>query len=245
MNRFALLALGCFSLAPLTSHAVAINDELAVQLDLSLASDYRSRGISQTKNDPAAQFGATLQHISGLYLGVWTSNVDFGFGLKTRQEVEYYAGWLWQITEPVSLDLGYIKYAYPNESQFNQSEVYAILNAYGFILGNYYSGDAPGEDSKQSTLYNYLGYETRLPLETGLKLRYGRMDFKDPRFWSQDGQSSEAYHEWEAKLTHDFVGLTWGLSYIDTDLSDSQCASNSGFTDTCSATWVASVSSSF
>ena len=243
MKRVTLLAL---ILAPLASQAVELNQDFSLQVDLALLSDYRTRGISQTQNDPAAQASATLLHSSGLYAGVWTSNVDFGFGLKTRQEVDYYAGWYWQATDEVNLDLGYIKYSYPKEGQFNQSEAYAILGAYGFKLGAQYSNDAKnliGE--KQDTFYSYVSYEHTLPLDVGLKLRYGRNDFKDPLFWSAQGESSDAYHEWEAKLTRDFVGVTWGLAYIDTDLSESECASYYGFTDVCSSTWVASVSKRF
>ncbi|AYF87591.1 TorF family putative porin [Pseudomonas sp. JS3066] len=243
MRRITLLAL---TLAPLACQALQLNDDFSVQVDLAVLSDYRTRGISQTQNDPAAQAGATLLHSSGLYAGAWTSNVDYGFGLKTRQEVDYYAGWYWQATDEVNLDLGYIKYSYPKESQFNQSEVYAILGAYGFKLAAFYSNDAStvfGED--QDALYSYAGYQTSLPLEVELELRYGRMDFKDPMFWSTGGDSTDSYHEWEAKLTRDFLGVTWGLSYIDTDLSESECASNYGFTDVCTATWVASARKTF
>ena len=187
----------------------------------------------------------TLLHSSGLYLGTWSSNVDFGGGLKTRQEVDYYGGWLWQASADISLDLGYLKYSYPREAQFNQSEVYGILSVYGVKLGAYYSDDAPGIDSQQSTLYRYLGYETRLPLELGLQLRYGQMDFKDPRLIRASGQGEDSYHEWEAKLTREMAGLELGLSYIDTDLSRSQCTSNYGFSDLCGATWVASIKKTF
>ena len=245
MKAMPLLALTSLSLLPLSSHAIPLNDDFAVLVDLTLASDYRTRGISQTQNDPAVQAGLTLAHSSGLYLGAWSSNVDFGGGLKTRQEIDYYAGWLWQATEAVSLDLGYIKYAYPKESQFNQSEVYSILSAYGVKLAAYYSSDAPGIDSKQSSLYSYIGYETELPLDSGLKLRYGNMDFKDPHLYSNSGEAEDSYREWEVRLTHELAGVTLGLSYVDTNLSKSQCASNWGFDDVCSATVVASVSRSF
>jgi uncharacterized protein (TIGR02001 family) len=243
-TRVLLAGLALFPLAG--QAAIPLNDDFAVEVDLTLASDYRTRGISQTQNDPAAQAGATLLHSSGLYAGAWTSNVDFGFGLKTRQEVDYYAGWFWQANDDISLDLGYIKYAYPKEGQFNQSEVYSILSAYGFKAAAYYSSDAPnviGED--QDTLYTYVGYETTLPADIGLKLRYGRMDFKDPLYYSANGTSADSYREWEAKVSYDLFDVTWGLSYIDTDLSDDQCASNYGFTDTCGSTVVASVSKSF
>lgn len=245
MKASTLFALGSLSLLPLSSQAVPLNDDFALLLDVTLASDYRTRGISQTRNDPAIQAGATLAHSSGLYLGAWSSNVDFGGGLKTRQEIDYYGGWLWQATEEVSLDVGYLKYAYPKESQFNQSEVYGIFSAYGVKLAAYYSDDAPGIDSQQNSLYSYIGYETQLPHDVGLRLRYGLMDFKDPHLYSASGAAEDSYHEWEVKLTHELAGVMLGLSYIDTDLSKSQCASNWGFEDVCSATVVASVSKSF
>lgn len=245
MKAFALFALGSLSVLPLSSQALPLNDDFAALVDVTLASDYRTRGISQTQNDPALQASVTLAHSSGLYLGAWSSNVDFGGGLKTRQEVDYYAGWLWQATDAVSLDLGYLKYTYPKESQFNQGETYAILSVHGVKLAAYYSADAPGIDSKQSSLYSYVGYETELPYDTGLKLRYGNMDFKDPHLYLTSGDVEDSYREWEVKLTHELAGAVLGLSYIDTDLSKSQCASNWGFDDVCSATVVASISKSF
>ena len=158
MNVFTLFALGSLSLLPLSSHAVPLNDDFSLLLDVNLASDYRSRGISQTQNDPALQAGATLTHSSGLYLGAWSSNVNFG---------------------------------------------------------------------------------------TGLKLRYGNMDFKDPTLYSNSGEAEDSYREWEVRLTYELAGVTLGLSYVDTNLSKSQCASNWGFDDVCSATVVASISKSF
>ena len=246
MNVRSALTLASLVLAPLTSQALTLNDNFSLDMTLGVVSDYRTRGISQTLGDPAIQAGATLVHSSGLYIGAWTSNVDFGGPYKTRQELEYYAGYYWQASEAISLDLGYLKYDYPKEGQFNMSEVYAILDVYGVKLGANYSNDTPnffGED--QDTLYTYLSYKIELPAEIGLDLRVGRNDVKDPAFWSTSGESRDAYTEWEAKLTRDFVGVTWGLSYIDTDLSKSECASWYGYDDLCTATVVASASKAF
>ena len=246
MNARSLFTLASLVLAPLTTQALTLNDDFSLDMSLAAVSDYRSRGISQTLGDPAVQAGATLLHSSGLYVGAWTSNVDFGGDFKTRQELEYYAGYYWQATEAISLDLGYIKYDYPKEGQFNLSEVYAILDVYGVKLGGYYSKDTPnvfGED--QDTLYTYLSYKIALPAEVGLDLRVGRNDVKDPAFWSASGDNRESYYEWEAKVSREFVGVTWGLSYIDTDLSKSECADWYGYGDLCTATVVASATKNF
>ena len=60
-----------------------------------------------------------------------------------------------------------------------------------------------------------------------------------------ENSDPDAYREWEARLTRDFLGLTWRLSYLDTDLSQAECASSYGFDDVCSATVVAAVSKHF
>ena len=46
-------------------------------------------------------------------------------------------------------------------------------------------------------------------------------------------------------MTRDLLGVTWGLSYIDTDLSDAECMSFSGYDDLCSSTLVVSASKTF
>ncbi|MDD2058788.1 TorF family putative porin [Pseudomonas sp. GD03860] len=246
MNARTIFTVAGLLLAPLTSQALTLSDDFSLELTLDAVSDYRSRGVSQTLGDPALQAGATLIHGSGLYLGAWTSNVDYGFDYKTRQEVDYYAGWYWQATDAISLDLGYLKYSYPKEGQFNMSEVYAILDLYGVKLGANYSSDTPnafGED--QDTLYSYLGYSFTLPADVGVELRVGYNDVKDPAFWATNGDNRDAYYEWEVKLTRAFFGVTWGLSYIDTDLKKSECMSWYGYDDLCSATLVASASKTF
>ncbi len=241
MQRHLTFALVAGLLAP-TAHAIELNDNLSLELNAGLYSDYRTRGISQTQNDPALQGSATLLHSSGLYAGVWSSNVDFGYASRTRQELDYYAGYYWQISDAIALDASYIKYAYPRQGDFNYGEYHAELSAYGAFLGGNYADDLGGA---QSYLYSYLGYRTDLPQEIGLELRYGRVDYKDPLFFSNSGNTRSAYHEWEAKLSRTLFELDWSLSYVDTNLSQTECASYLGFDDICSATLVVGVSKTF
>ncbi|SDB67198.1 TorF family putative porin [Pseudomonas sp. NFACC13-1] len=241
--RFARLVLVVGVTVPVVSvHAVELNENWSLLLNVGAFSEYSSRGISQTQRNPAIQASATIAHSSGLYAGLWTSNVDFGGGLDARQEVDYIAGYLWQPSDKVGLDLGYIKYTYDKSSLLNLSETYAVLTAYDFVLGASYSNDNFGD---QSALYEFVGYKVALPYDTALDLRYGRADFKDPVLVSNDGKGSDSYREWEAKLSHDFVGVKWSLSYIDTDLSEAQCQSYIFYKDVCSARFVVGASKSF
>lgn len=89
------------------------------------------------------------------------------------------------------------------------------------------------------------GYETSLPAEVGLALRYGLVDYKDEVLVSRSGNTRSTYNEWEVKLTKDLFGATWGIAYVDTDMSRVECENFLGYDDLCDATAVASVSKSF
>lgn len=242
MKRLALAGLASLLATSIPAQAIPLSDSLELTLTAEAVSDYRSRGQSQTLGDPALQASATLAHDSGLYLGAWASNVDFGNDLKTRLEVDYYAGYFWQIHDEVSLDLGYVKYAYSKEGQLNYAESYAILSAYGVQLGHQYASDYAGD---QAYSWSYLGYETSLPADIGLALRYGLVDYKDEVLVSSSGNTRSTYNEWEVKLTKDLLGATWGIAYVDTDMSKAECDNFLGYDDLCEATAVASVSKSF
>ncbi len=224
------------------SQAITLNDNFSLNLNIGAYSDYRSRGISLTQGDPAVQASATLSHSSGAYAGIWTSNVDFGYGSKTRQEIDYYVGYFWQATDDISLDLTYYKYEYPKEGELNQSEIYAKLAAYGAYVGGYYTDDYAQD---QNYFYGFVGYETTLPGEIGLDLRYGKVDFKDPIFFDSNGKNRESYNEWQVKLSKALIGVDWSASYVNTNLSDAECLSYSGFDDICSPTIVVAASKSF
>src|SRR3954466_14720718 len=51
-----------------------------VTRNITLASEYRFRGIEQTFGKPAIQGGFDYSHASGIYLGNWNSNVSQGAG---------------------------------------------------------------------------------------------------------------------------------------------------------------------
>ena len=222
--------------------AVQLNDDFTLALNAGLFSNYWSRGVSQTKGDPAVQGSVTLIHSSGLYAGLWSSNVDFGNGSKTRQEIDYYAGYFWQATDHVSLDVAYYKYEYPKESSLNYSEYYAKLTAYGFNVGGYYSDNLYDD---QSYLYSFAGYTLELPYEAKLDLSYGKVDYKDPVFASGNGHTRDSYNLWMAKVSKPLFGFTWSAAYGDTNLSRQECMSFNGYDDICSSTVIFGVEKSF
>lgn len=257
MKTLATFALASLALAPLGSQALELNDEFSLAITPTIVSDYRASGISQTLGDPAAQLNLVLTHASGLYAGVWTSNVNFGNDLDTRQELEYYAGYFWQINDNISLDTFFTQYEYPRDSEFNMSDVQSVLDVYGVLLGGKYANNMKGpdyedengnwQDGKQNEdlISGFIGYHTVLPAEIGFETRYEHVDYKDDVFFSEDGSSRSTYNNWEVKLTRDLFDITWGLSYVDSDLSKTECLYFSGYDDLCGAAVIASASKTF
>ena len=84
-----------------------------------------------------------------------------------------------------------------------------------------------------------------MPFDIGFQAKYETVDYKDDVFWTASGSSRADYNDWEVTLSKQLWHLDWTLSYIDTDLSDSECESFMGYRDVCSSTVIAGVSTTF
>ena len=117
----ATILAGCaFAATPALADDAAPADptpEFTVTGNVALVTDYRFRGVSQSAGDPAIQGGLTLNHKSGLYVGAWSSSINFAnvgadatFG---NQELDLFGGWTGSLTNNLTLDAGLLYYAYP------------------------------------------------------------------------------------------------------------------------------------
>ncbi|NHN79781.1 hypothetical protein HA520_21310 [Azotobacter chroococcum] len=220
--------------------------EFGVSANVTLASEYIFRGISQTKGDPALQGGLDIVHESGLYVGAWVSNTDYETSDATMER-DYYVGYSNKLTDELTYDVGWLKYDYVKDhldnADLNYSEFYGSLSAYGFKVGINYSDDV---NSDNNVVYSYIGYKRDLPYGIGLSMRVGKYDFKDDTFF-KDGASKgeDAYYDWYVGVSKEFVGLQFGLAYTQTDLKDEECENYTGNETYCDANFVASITKVF
>lgn len=124
--------------------------------NMTIASDYRFRGISQTYKGPTIQGGIDYAHDSGFYIGNWNSNVSsFLYTGGAGIEMDFYGGWKKSFGD-FGLDLGYIYYYYPNAEwnahvgstagtkKFDNQEVYVggswkwISAKYSYAVSDYF-----------------------------------------------------------------------------------------------------------
>jgi uncharacterized protein (TIGR02001 family) len=183
----------------------------AVELsgDITFTSDYAFRGISQTDEAPAIQGGLSLTDESGFYLSVWGSSVDFG-GEGTL-EFDVMLGWSGAINEEWSVDVGVMRYGYPN-TEFagsNFYELYGSLSYQAFTFGLAYSDDYYANAG--TYFYLYGGYSYALTDNLALDLHVGQNEYDD---------SSASYLDWSIGLSTEVLGAGLSLAYVDTDIDD-------------------------
>jgi len=84
---------------------------------LTIANDYRARGLSQVASGASWQLGADYEHASGFFVGGLLANVDYAIEARREQPrehvVDVYAGYAWgRSSWRFNVALG--RYVYPD-----------------------------------------------------------------------------------------------------------------------------------
>ena len=101
--------------------------------NVGVVSDYRFRGISQSRLKPALQASVDFTHDSGFYVGLWASTIrilkDIPGG-RGPVELDIYGGYRGKINDTFAYDVGLLRYEYPRENfatSVNTTEAYGAL----------------------------------------------------------------------------------------------------------------------
>jgi uncharacterized protein (TIGR02001 family) len=151
--------------------------------NIGATSNYLWRGVTQTQDNGAVQAGLDYSADNGLYVGTWTSNVDFGSTVYHGVEVDIYGGFKKELANGVSYDVGAIKYAYPSEKAYKGdfTEVYGKVGYKGVAAEVDYTVDKEDKTlTKKNDVYYALGYTGSLPKDWSYGVKAGRYDFDDP-----------------------------------------------------------------
>tara|TARA_Y100000768_G_scaffold306236_1_gene240242 strand:+ start:363 stop:998 length:636 start_codon:yes stop_codon:yes gene_type:complete len=132
-----------------------------VTANVSLTSNYVWRGVSQTGDELAIQGGFDYAGESGVYAGIWGSNVSFNYEFDASaggNEFDVYGGYANDM-----FDVGFVSYQYPgNSSDLDFTEVYlGFTPIEGFSIYYYdlATSDFDGEFESIVSDYISLGYE--------------------------------------------------------------------------------------
>lgn len=154
----ALAALAAATLAPVAARA---DDGLS--FNVGAVSDYRYRGISQTRLKPALQGG--VDYAKGpFYLGAWGSTIKWikDNGVDGPVELDLYGGYKGEISKDLAYDVGVLRYEYVGNkladtgsyANANTTEVYGALT-FGPVTGklSYSLSDTFGNKDSDGSYY--------------------------------------------------------------------------------------------
>jgi uncharacterized protein (TIGR02001 family) len=188
--------------------------EHQMSYNVAIVSDYRYRGISQTRLDPALQGGADYTHTpTGLYAGTWLSTITWtrDAGGKGDAEWDLYGGKRGEIGNGVSYDVGGLYYYYPDNSlgpNANTFELYAqLLYGPGYVKYSHSLTNLFGTPGSKSSGYLDIGGN----VDTGwyglvLVLHAGHQYVKH--------HDALSYTDYKVGVTRDFGVATVGLAWV-------------------------------
>jgi uncharacterized protein (TIGR02001 family) len=102
--------------------------DYTLSYNVGVVSDYRYRGISQSRLKPALQGGVDYARKSGLYVGTWASTIKWikDAGGDAPVELDIYGGYKFDL-RGFGLDVGMLRYQYINHDlpiSPNTTEIY-------------------------------------------------------------------------------------------------------------------------
>jgi uncharacterized protein (TIGR02001 family) len=124
MKRLALVSVLALSALPTVSYA-------QLTFNAAVFSDYRYRGISQTRLKPAVQAGADYA-AGSFYVGAWASSIKWikDAGGDANAEIDLYGGYKGDIVKgSLSYDVGVLTYQYPSNKLATKAETTEIYGA--------------------------------------------------------------------------------------------------------------------
>ena len=212
--------------------------------NVTIASDYRFRGISQTENNFALQGGFDVAHESGLYAGTWASNLA-GWGTfdGANTELDIYAGYTTEVSG-LTVDGGLIWYVFPaGLSNTSYGELYGSLgksfSGVDLTVGANYAFPQSAlslNGDKEDNIYIYsdagvgLG-ETPFSLSAHIGYSDGNAGV-GPNGWV--ASPTGTFVDWSLGVSYDLPGpLEASVTYVDTNIGRDEAAAfaliNSGY----------------
>jgi uncharacterized protein (TIGR02001 family) len=208
---FAMASLGA-SLAH-AEDAPAAKPDNEVSFNAALTTDYRYRGISQTRLKPALQGGADYVHNpSGFYAGTWLSSIKWidDAGGDVNVEWDIYGGKRGDIGGGFSYDVGGLYYFYPSNGLNPSANTFELYGAVGYgPFSLKYSHSTTNlfgfADSKNS---GYFDASLNQEIQDGyiLNVHLGRQNVKN--------NSGASYTDWKLGVTKDYGVVTVSLAAV-------------------------------
>jgi uncharacterized protein (TIGR02001 family) len=209
--RISLVAAAVAVAASTLATPALANNSLA--FNVGAVTDYRYRGISQSRLKPALQGG--LDYTAGsFYVGAWGSTIQWikDGGGKADVEIDLYGGYKFELAKGTVLDLGVLTYQYPSNGlkpSANTTEVYGALT-FGPVTAKY--------SQSTSNLFGFAGSKGSGYLDITGTFEVAGITVT-PHIGRQTVKKNSAYTytDYSITLSKEMAGVVWSAALIDTN----------------------------
>jgi len=192
--------------------------------NVTLASEYRYRGLMQTNRRPAIQGGFDYAHSSGFYIGNWNSSIswldDSNPDVSAPIEMDFYAGFKNTVTIAGlewNYDAGVLQYYYPGDypagfTSPNTTELY-VGAGYGPVFLKYSQSMTNLFGFADSRYSYYVDLSANVPLDFWGLTANAHVGYQGVKH-----VDNASYTDWKLGLTKDLgKGFALAVAYIDTN----------------------------
>jgi len=212
MKSIALLAASAATVAALAVPAVSFAADSSVSFNASVVTDYRYRGISQTRLKPAVQGGVDFT-AGAFYLGGWASTIKWikDGGGDANVEIDLYGGYKGEISKGLGYDIGLLTYQYPSNGlnpSANTLEIYGAVTA-GPVTAKY--------SHSTTNLFGFANSKGSGYLDISATFDVGGFAVT-PHVGRQTVKNNGAYSytDYSLAISKEVAGITWSATLVDT-----------------------------
>jgi len=202
-----------------------------LSFNVGAVSEYRYRGISQSRLKPALQGGIDYAAPNGFYVGTWASTIKWikDAGGDAKVEVDLYGGYKTEVAKGLTLDVGGLYYLYPSNklknvagwANANTFELYGALT-FGPVTAKYSHSTTNLFGTVDSKNSGYFDVTANFDLGDGMTLtpHVGHQTIKHSPAWS--------YTDYSLTFAKDFSGLVLSAAVVGTDADKALYVSPNG-----------------
>jgi uncharacterized protein (TIGR02001 family) len=213
----ASVAVAVAALSVVAVPSISLAADSSVAFNAGVVTDYRYRGISQSRLQPALQGGVDFT-AGAFYLGAWGSTIkwikDAPYNGDANVEIDLYGGYKGEISKGVTYDIGALAYQYPSNKlkpSANTFEVYGAITA-GHVTAKYSHSTTNLFGAANSKGSGYLDISATFDVGGfAVTPHIGRQTVKN--------NSASSYTDYSLAISKEISGITWSATLVDTNIA--------------------------
>jgi uncharacterized protein (TIGR02001 family) len=207
----ASVAVAAAALSAVAVPSIALAADSSLAFNAGVVTDYRYRGLSQSRLQPALQGGVDFT-AGAFYLGAWASTIKWikDSNGDANLEIDIYGGYKGEISKGVAYDIGALAYQYPSNKLPTSANTFEL---YGAIT----TGPVTAKYSRSTTnLFGTPGSKGSGYFDLSATFDVGGFAVT-PHIGRQIIKNGSSYTDYSLAVSKEVSGITWSLTLVDTN----------------------------